>query len=330
MKPASLGLVSFIGGAAMAAALIYGISAFSPSDGDDAAADSNSAAQTSAEDGVVALDKAAIAHAGIRFIQLTSARAALQRNGFARALDTSTLAAIDSEITSARAALTASQADYARQRTLASEDQSAATRAVEAARAQAVADQARLTAAEHRVGLEYGPGLANLSDAALNQLVRAIAAGEASLVRIDFTDGPAARGAQVRIGEGHSSATVTLLGASASTDAKLQTAGNLAIVRGPLARSLGAGRVIPALMAATTGSEAGVLVPRDAILRYQGGLWIYRVVPNGFRRAELLDARPEANGWFVPTGLTSGEKVAAGGIGVLLSIERGGTVAEDE
>ncbi|CAN5205970.1 hypothetical protein BH10PSE13_BH10PSE13_00430 [soil metagenome] len=84
-------------------------------------------------------------------------------------------------------------------------------------------------------------------------------------------------------------------------------------------------------MAATQGSETGVLVPRNAILRFQGGLWVYRIDPRGgFVRIELRDARPQADGWFAREGVKPGDRVAADGIGVLLSIERGGTPAENE
>lgn len=329
MKPLALGIGSAVAGAAIAAALIYALPALTPGSG--AETDNAAAAEAPpAEEGVVQLAPSAMAHAAIRVVTLEPARIGVQRSGFARALDVSTLSAIDAEIRSARAALAASEADYTRQRALAAEDQSAATRAVETARAQAQADRARLTAAVQRIGLEFGPGLAGFAGAPLSELVRAIAAGDASLIRVDFTDGPAARGARVRIGDRDTtSATVTLLGAAAATDPRLQTAGSLAIVRGPLARLLGAGRVLPASVAAS-GTEAGILVPREAILRFQGGLWVYHVVPGGFARAELIDARPEANGWFVKSGVAPGEKVAAGGIGVLLSLERGGTAAEDE
>lgn len=330
MKPALVGVGSALLGAAAAAALIYAIPAIAPVDGDDAATQDAAAAMPS-EEGVVTLDKAAIDHAGIRTVTVAPARIAEQRSGFARALDVGALSAIESEIESAEAALAASQADYARQRSLAAEDQSAATRAVETARAQAAADQARVTAAIRRVGLEFGPGLAGFSEPALRDLVRAIAGGQASLVRVDFTDGPAPRGAAVRISDGTASATVTLLGAAAATDPKLQTAGSLAIVRGPLARLLGAGRVFTATMASATGVESGALVPRDAILRFQGGLWIYRQLSRGgFVRAELTGTRPEGAGWFARGGVKPGERIAAGGIGVLLSIERGGTATEDE
>ncbi|HEX7819716.1 MAG TPA: hypothetical protein VF463_03755 [Sphingobium sp.] len=331
MKPAIIAIGSGLAGAAIAIALVFALPTLSGPDRDDDMATANAAAPAAAN-GVVTLNKSAQDHAGIHIVTLTSTRAGTVRNGLARALDIGALSAISGEIASARAALDASQADYARQRALAAEDQSASTRAVEAARAQAMADQARLDLAVRRVGLEFGPGLSSFSASAIGDLVRAVAAGQASLVRIDFSDGSAPRGAMVRIGDARESTTVRLLGGAAAADARLQSAGQLAIVRGPLARSLGAGRVLPASMATTQGIEAGTLVPRNAILRFQGGLWVYRVdVRGGFARVELLDARPQNDGWFARTGVKPGDRVAADGIGVLLSIERGGSAAaEDE
>jgi hypothetical protein len=329
VKPVLLAVGSALLGAAAVCALFHIMPSLTKG-GDDGATPAAATAPAMA-DGMVMLDKAQAARAGIRLVTLAPARAATMRSGVARAIDIGALSAIHSEIVSASAALTASRADYARQRALATEDQSASTRAVELARAQAAADQTRLEVAVRRVGLEYGPGLASFPAAALGDLVRAVATGQASLVRVDFTDGPAPRGATVRIGDARTSTSVRLLGATAAADARLQSAGALAIVRGPVTQMLGVGRVLPATLASTEGSEAGVLVPRNAILRFQGGLWVYRIEPRGgFARVELVDPRAQADGWFAQGGVKPGDRVAADGIGVLLSIERGGTVAEDE
>lgn len=324
MKPLVLATGSALAGAVLTAALFAALpSLTSGKDDGDAKAP---AAAPAAPEGVILLDRAQVARAGITIMTLAPVQEAAVRHGMARALDISALSAIQSEIVSAQAALAASQADDARQRALAAEDQSASTHAVELARVQAVADRARLTAAVQRVSLEYGPGLGRLPAKALGDLVRAAAAGHASLIRVDFPDGAAPDGAMIRIGEGTASAR--LIGPAATADAHLQSAGSLAIIQGALARELGAGRVLPVSMAAASGRESGVLVPRGAILRYQGGLWVYRVEPGGgFRRIELTGARPEADGWFTAQGLKPGDQLAANGLTVLLSTERGGEAA---
>lgn len=329
MKPLFLAAGSALSGAALTTALfIVWPTLISGADKGDAPP---SATAPATAEGMVTLLPPQAARAGIRIVKLAPTQASAARHGLARSLDLSTLSAIQSEIVSARAAFTASQADYNRQRALAAADQSASTRAVESARAQAEADQARLAAAMQRVSLEYGPGLARLSPAALSNLVRAAAAGQASLIRVDFADGAAPGNGSVLIGEGATAITVPLLGPAAAADPHLQSAGSLAIVHGALARDLGAGRVLPASISAAHGMESGVIVPRAAILRYQGGLWAYRIEPGGgYRRVELIDARAEADGWFIRDALMPGDRVVADGAGVLLSIERGGEPAGED
>lgn len=322
MKPMILATASALGGAALAAALFLALPALTRDGGDGDAP--KATATAAAPQGLVMLDKAQVARAGIRLVTLSPARSGAIRHGFARALDVTSLATIESEIVSARAALSASQADYARQHALASDDQSASVHAVETARAQAMADQARLTAATQRIALEYGPDLAHLSGPALAHLVGAVADGSLSLIRVDFADGTPPDGTVVRIGEGAIAADVRLIGTAAVADAHLQSAGSLAIVHGALARELGTGRVLPASMTAAGGSEAGALVPREALLRYQGSLWVYRLEQGGYRRVELPDARAQADGWFAPSGVQPGDRVAVGGPSVLLFMERGG------
>ncbi|WP_176594101.1 efflux RND transporter periplasmic adaptor subunit [Sphingobium sp. EM0848] len=326
MKPLFLAAASGLVGAALAGALFIAFPSLTTGKDDDDAAGVKAAAPAAPE-GVVMLDKAQATRAGIAMVPLAPAQVATVRQGLARALDISTLSAIQSEIVSAEAASATSDADYKRQRALAGDDQSASAHAVELARAQAVADRARLDAAKQRIGLEFGPGLTRLSLKSLGDLLHAATAGQASLIRVDFADGAAPPGALVRIGE----TTVRLLGPAATADTHLQSAGSLAIIHGPLARELGSGRVLPATMAANT-SENGVLVPREAIIRYQGGLWVYRVEPGGgYRRIELTDARAEAQGWFARSGVKPGDRIASGGLGVLLSIDRGGEpVGEDD
>ncbi|KKW93306.1 efflux RND transporter periplasmic adaptor subunit [Sphingobium chungbukense] len=323
MKPLYLAAASGIAGAALAGALLLAFPALLSGRDEDDAAGAKASAPV-AQDGMVMLDRAGAARAGIRLVTLAPSRAPAIRRGFARALDISALAAIEAEIVSARAALAASQADYARQHALASDEQSASVHAVEIARAQALADQARLTAAIRRIELEYGPALARGSPQALDQTVRSLADGETSLIRVDFTDGTPPDGTVVQVGEGPGAAHVRLIGAAANADLHLQSAGALAIVRGPLARELGTGRVLPVSMAGSAG-ESGTLVPRDALLRYQGSLWVYRLEPGGgYRRVELTGARPQAGGWFAPSGVRPGDRVAIGGPAVLLFMERGG------
>jgi hypothetical protein len=313
-------------GAGLCAGAVFALSPEGPS----ADGDGRPPVAAAANPDRLKLDDKEKARASIRVVALGTSRSSVLRTGFARALDVAALAAIDAEAKAADAAATASRAEAARLATLAAQDQSASRRSVEAARAQAQADAARAQLAIRRVGLEFGPGLARLGRGGISALVAQIAAGHAALMRIDIPDVMLQPGDTVVIGDAPNNTSVHVLGAAANADVKLQSAGVLAVMRGAAAQGLLAGRIVPAA-ADSESSEAGVTVPRDAIVRYQGTLWVYVERPDkSFARVELSDARPVADGWFVARGLTPGTRIAVSGAGSLIAIETGSAPADDD
>lgn len=318
-------------GASAAALAIFGVSALRTAPSSPAEEGVKAPASGAAFiDGEVRLGAEQQARAGLRVAVLAAGGAPQIKQGFARGLDVSPLAAINAEISTARAAAVASRAEAGRLVALAAQDQSASTRAVEAARAQAAADASRADLAERRVGLEFGAGLARLDLAARQRLLSEIAAGRAALVRVDVPGAASSAGSRVIIADGGLTAPVSVLGPAASADARLQSAGLLAIVRGPMARSASAGRVLAASLEQSS-TEAGVIVPREALVRWRNAIWAYRrTAPGVFVRRELVDARPVESGWFVTSGLSAGDVVAVGGAGTLLAIERGGEQAGEK
>lgn len=285
-------------------------------------------APTSSErDGNVRVSRAEQQRIGLRVAAVVTTIAPAVSHGFARGLDTGALAAIDAEIVTVRAAANASRAEAARLAMLASQDQSASVKSVQAARAQAAADGARADLAARRIGLEYGAGLARLSDGARRALIADIAAGRAALVRIDVPGASLGDLSRVRLDDGGGSLRV--IGPAAAADLRLQSAGVLAVLRGAVASSATNGRILGVTIE-RGGAETGIVVPRDAVLRWRGGLWAYRQeTPEAFARTELVDARAVGDGWFVPAGLSAGDRVVVGGAGTLLAIDRGGGAAAD-
>ena len=267
----------------------------------------------------LALDAAQRARLGIVTGVLAPAQDQQGRTAFARAVDAGPLAAIDSEILIARAAAAASAADAARLADLARQDQSASARSVQAAVAQATADRARLALAERRVALEFGPGLARLGSAARAALIADIAAGRAALLRID-SPGQADTVGRVTVGD--PPVPITVLGTAATSDARIQGAAFLGVLRGPGAREAAAGRLLAARIAGG-GRETGTILPSAAVVRMAGQLWAY--VPKGasFERRALAQARPVDGGWFTTSGVRPGNTVVIKGAGTLLGIENG-------
>jgi len=275
------------------------------------------------------LDAKAQAAAGIRTAPVEAARAnAAAADGYAKAIDLSPLAALAADAEGARAAAAASQKQVARLAALTREDQSAAPKDLEAAQAQLAADRARLTLACRKIGLDFGAGLARLGCGGVAGLVREAAEGRAAVVRIDVPQGTPPSGGTIVIGDGVAAAHI--LGPAANADPQLQTAGALALVRGPAAAKLGIGRTLPVHFAAA-GARNGILVPRAALMRADGGQFVYRALSGGrFARVGLENGEPMAGGWFFADGaLKPGEAIVVAGATTLLGLERGPQEAED-
>lgn len=328
-------VLGVLGGAAAGALAMWlmhpGGGAVGLHDTDDHAAGEHAAEEPKA--GPLQLDAKAREQAGIKVAALTGMTQQAEADGFAKGLDLSPLASIASDIVSAQAAAAASGRELARLTALAGADQSASRREVEAARAQAAADRAKLTLSCQEVTLQFGAGLARLGCDAIPGLVRAAASGAVSLVRIDIANTVLPAGTLVELGDGagaQGDMTARVLGPAAVGDPQLQTAGALALLRGKAAPRVPVGRVVPARVR-SGGATSGVLVPREAIVRADGNLFIYRDAGgDGFERVPLDNAQPVARGWFVSDkGLLPGDRVVTAGAGTLLGLERNVPAGED-
>ncbi|MEI6486856.1 MAG: hypothetical protein WCO11_11385 [Sphingomonadales bacterium] len=302
-------------GAGLATALMLALPALR-SDPAGAGDDGSEAAAPPMAEPLV-MDAALRARLGIGVSALAPARVATAAPGFARALDIGPLAAIDGEIRSARAAAATSAADAARLTDLAAHDQSASARAVQVAVAQATADRVRVELALRRAALEYGPGLASLSDAQRMALIADVAAGQAALLRIDVPGSPTI----TRITVGDSPVPVQLLGRAAQADPRVQGAALLAVLRGASVRLAPAGRQLPAIISGS-GQDNGTIVPRSALLRQNGDLFVYVAAGNRFERRVISAGRPVAAGWFT-TDIAPGTSIVTAGAGSVLAAETG-------
>lgn len=317
----AIGLVAGIGLGAL------GYHVLGRPDADDAA---EAVVPAGAVDGVqlTAQQRAA---AGLRLAPLAAGEGGGAITGFARALDPSPLAGIAADIATAEAASAASAREQARLAALVKGDAGASQRELEAAKAQAAADRAKLTQACQRPGLEFGAGLDRLGCHAIGELARAAATGQAALLRIDMPGQVLAAGQAVTVDLAPGSARLTLLGPASAGDSQLQTAGMLALLRGPMAARAGAGRVLQAIMPGGRG-QAGVLIPREAIVRVDGGLYVWRPVgQDRFERVAIPGAMATEHGWVAPVGaLRPGQPVVVEGAGTLLGLEHAAPAAADD
>ena len=275
----------------------------------------------------ITVDAAAQIRFGVVITALKSASAPSGVSTSARVLDPSPLLQLDSELASAAATFAASRAEAARTRKLFEEDRTASARAVETANAQAQADLQRVNAARRQLALDWGGGLVDLPAHKRAELLNALVAGKAELVRVEIpAGGPVPLpGSTIEV-RGNSESQVfggAVLGSLPMADPRLQTRGVLLELKGAAAK-LPIGQMLTAMVPTASDPPAatGVVIPRSALLRRDSRVWVYvQTAPTTFMRLEVRDYRPVVAGWFVPSGFTPGEHVVTSGAAALLGIE---------
>lgn len=279
-------------------------------------------APAQAESVVLTIDAATQARLGIATAPLAATRRASVAKGFAHGLDAVPLATLDADIAVATATLVASDAEAVRSRALNAADQTVSKKTAEAATAQARADAARLGLLRRRLGLEWGPSIQALSDVRRGRLIADLAAGRATLVRIDSATGLShLRGsAAIELGGGKV-AYAAILGPARVGDPRLQSTGLLALVSGPQAMALGVGAVAPASISMGTQAN-GVMIPRAALLRTGGQTVAYiRKDAGSFERRPILGGLSDPAGLFAPSGFRAGDQVVVKGAAQLYAAE---------
>jgi hypothetical protein len=273
------------------------------------------------EAALLKMDAATQARLGVMTVPLPAGRRRVTLSGFARAMDSGPLAQLDSDISTAIAAYEASRAEALRTRHLSDADHTVSDQAAEAAESQSRQDAAKLSLLRRRVGLEWSPALARLSDGKRGKLVADIAAGRAALVRIDSAQGLAtAHGvADIDLASGHVRAAI--LGPTRVGDPRLQSTGVLALVSGPQAVQFGTGTVAPAVIDEGPGGD-GVVIPQAALMRNAGQIFVYvRRDATDFERRAVTGALTDPAGLFVASGFRPGEPVVTAGAAQLFAAQ---------
>ena len=262
-------------------------------------------------------------HLGLRTVRLSGVNRSGEIDGFAKVLDPGPLAQLVSDLQTALASYAASSAEAARAKSLHSQDLGVSAKDTEAATAQSTSDALRVTQLRRRLGLEWGPGVARLSDAERNRLVDELAKGHAALVHVDTHNNTGQSGAKrVRIDVGTDSVVGVVIGPARAAEPRLQSSGLIVKVTGPSAILLSTGLTQSAHIA-TQDPQSGVIVPRTALIRYQGSDWAYvKSGPDRFERKLILDPVPEDRGFFVSHGLAPGDQVVVDGVSAIFAMEQ--------
>ena len=286
------------------------------------AAPSAAAAQVAPYVGVT-LDPQVQARLGLRTVTLKSERRSAQIDAFAKVLDPGPLAQLQTDLEAAESSAAASAAEARRAKALNAAGSAVASKDAEAAQAQANNDAVHLQQLRQRLGLEWGPGVQRMSDARRRELIRALSDGQAALVHIDTpsNEGQAqARSVEIDIGDGQ--AHGELLGPARAAEPRLQSSGLIAEVRGKSAILLSVG-LIESAHINTPASSPGVVIPRTAVIRFNGSDWAYvRHGQQGFERRRLDNPTAGASGLFVTKGFSAGDELVVQGAQELFGAEQ--------
>jgi hypothetical protein len=264
------------------------------------------------------------ARMGVATAPLTSSRRAGEIDAFAKVLDPGPLVQADSDLRTAEAAAAASRAEAARSKALNASGAGVSDKDREAAVAQASSDALHVTLLRRQLGLVWGPGIERMAPARRDALVRGLADGSIALVHVDTHNNEGQAGARaVRIDVGDGSVNGAVIGPARAAEPRLQSSGLIVEVKGPQSILLSVGLVQSAHIATTT-AQAGVLIPRGAVIRFAGSDWAYvRRGPAAFERRLLQDPTPQPDGFFETQGFAAGDAVVVKGAAAMFAAEQG-------
>jgi hypothetical protein len=265
---------------------------------------------------------------GIATEKLKSTQQAAEIDAFAKVLDPEPLVQLDSDLATAEAAAVASRAEAERSKALHSADGGVASKDLEAAVAQAKSDALKVEMLRNRLGLEWGPGVAHMSPAARERLVKGVVAGKIALVHVDTHNNDGQAGAKfVKVDIGDDSVRGPVLGPARAAESRLQSSGLIVEISGPSAILLSVGLTNSAHIESSS-PQTGFVAPLASIIRYRGLDWIYvRTGSGSFERRMLQSPVPAADGFFVTKGLADGDEVVTKGAAALFTAEQSGAGA---
>jgi hypothetical protein len=272
--------------------------------------------------GVVTLSAAAQQRIGLSTQTLGTVRRSAEIDAFAKVLDPGPLVQSENDLETAEAASAASRAEAARTKALHDSGGSVAAKDAEAAQSQARQDAIKVVLLRRQIDLQWGSGVSRLSDARRKALVAGLAAGRIALVHVDTHNNEGQDGAkQVKVDIGNDSVTGAVIGPARAAEPRLQSSGLIVEITGKDAILLSVGLTQSAHIEESS-SLSGVLLPREAIIRFRGSVWAYvRTGPTTFQRRLALSPQPEKDGLFVAQGFAAGDAVVVTGATNLFAAE---------
>lgn len=249
--------------------------------------------------------------------------------GYGRVLDPAPVIALVAELETARAALGASEKEFARAQNLFAAGANASAQSVENAEAAVQRDRTALASARGRLVASVGRDFAASTD--LARLLAALDAGNA-LARIDVPvgDTPAEAPKTIRVGllAGGEMFDAPVIGKAPTADPQVQGAAFLVLLRDHAPPS---GAALRASVPAPGEPKPSLVLPRGAFVRHEGGVFIYvQTDQGGFERRVVTLGPALTSGLVVATGVEANDKVVVTGAQQLLATELLGSAGGEE
>jgi len=250
---------------------------------------------------------------------------------YGRVVDASQFATQFSEMSAAAITSEASQKEVQRLKTLA-EQNNASQKALQAAEATAAHDQSQLQAARLRLIASWGSSLANRPDLAL--LVQSLISLSNVLVQLTLPGGqslgspPSTARIFASLSTNSSPIDAEFAGTAPAVDPQFQGQQVFFLIKSSPS-DLVPGIAVIGSIAVPGEPRSGILVPRNAIVRYNGAAWVYQEKSETtFARVEVQLVEPLETGWFTGSRLKDQDKVVVTGAQLLLSEELKGQSEE--
>jgi hypothetical protein len=227
---------------------------------------------------------------------------------------------------SARAALSAAEAQYRRTSRLYAEQKNASLRDLQTAQASYLADKSQLEALEQQLRNSWGEEVAQMDPLGRSRLVSALVDRREAMARVTAPIGnqldDAPRVAEIAV-LGHEAQPLKARAVYAAPTVVPTFQGQTFLVLIAAADfPITPGTAVSARIPISGTFEQGVMVPRSAIVRYAGNEWIYRELDGDrFVRLEISPAEITDRGYFVTENLAPGTPIVVTGAQTLLSEE---------
>ncbi|TDR45669.1 hypothetical protein DFR29_10497 [Tahibacter aquaticus] len=275
----------------------------------------------SAASAEVSLTPAQRDNLGVRTTVLQAVAASQQVSAIARVVDPLPWIKLDGDWRAAVAVAQAAQREAERSQRLHAAESTVSGRALEAADAQVVAENARRDGLDAERRLTMGAGLAGLGDAARRRLFDDLVKGRARVLRFEALGiepaGTVFDGASLV--DDASAPSIEWLGRAPQANPTNLAPGFLGIAHGLDASP---GEVIGARLH-KPGTQVAARVPAAALLRWNKATWVYRQRDaQTFVRTAIRLVHPLDDGDWLATGVKTGDAVAVAGAAALLSADR--------